>query len=137
MDFYLNPRNETLTMGSAAHLLLRAIDLNVALYLNAESLQSIDPDVNPEHSYTNVRALKEIDAVVGNVQSLGATVLKGMDIDEWSSKSVRLSHFRSLYVLTRSLGLCRSSAKDSILREPFTQSPGKHTFRLFRCPGNF
>ncbi|KAJ6585296.1 midasin nuclear AAA ATPase [Mycena capillaripes] len=90
MNFYLISRNDTLTIGSPAHLLLRAIDLNVALYLSAKSSEIIGFDVNPEHTYSNVRALKEIDAVVGDVQSLGATALEGMDNGGWSSKSVSI-----------------------------------------------
>ncbi|KAF7364926.1 Midasin [Mycena venus] len=88
MDFYLNLRNG---VDSPARLLLQALDLNVALHLHAESSGSISSDVNPEHAYSNVRALKEIDAVLENVQTLGAGTLAALDTPEWTSKTVSIN----------------------------------------------
>ncbi|KAF8139191.1 hypothetical protein K438DRAFT_1996249 [Mycena galopus ATCC 62051] len=91
MDFYLNPRNGALDVDSPAHLLLQALDLNVALYLSAGSSESIVSDVNPEHAYSNVRALKEIDAVMETAQTLSAATLEGMNTQEWTSKTVSIN----------------------------------------------
>jgi hypothetical protein len=89
MDFYLNPRNDSLRIDSPAHLLLQATDLNVAIYLHTESSETIGFDINPERAYSNVRALKEIDAVIENVQNLCAVTLHGMDTRDLSSTTVR------------------------------------------------
>jgi midasin len=111
MDFYLNPRNDVLPIDSPAHLLLQALDLNVALYLHVESLKSIVLDVNPEHAYTNIRALKELDAVVETVQTLGAITLKNMDAPEWTSKTVRAGDHSTLRPL-----ICRQVSINLALR---------------------
>ncbi|KAJ6508404.1 hypothetical protein C8R45DRAFT_967302, partial [Mycena sanguinolenta] len=91
MDFYLNPRNRGSSIDSSAHLLLQTLDLDVALYLHTESDDSLVFDGNPEHSYSNVRALKEIDAVMKTAQALGAITLEGMDTNEWTSKTVSIN----------------------------------------------
>lgn len=86
MDFYLNPRSDT-SQNSSALTLLRALDLNVAAYLHVESSDSADH--NSGTPYSNVRALKEIHAVLQNVQTVAATILDGLDTADWSSKTVR------------------------------------------------
>ena len=98
MDFYMNPRCRGSSIDSSARLLLQTLDLDVALYLHTESDDSLVFDGNSEHAYSNVRALKEIDAVMETVQALGATTLEGMDTNEWTLKTVRGRGVISLYV---------------------------------------
>ncbi|KAJ7625290.1 midasin nuclear AAA ATPase [Mycena polygramma] len=90
MNFYLKPRNNALLVDSPAHLLLRAVDLDVAVYLNIQSSAGLS-DLNPEHAYSNAPGLKEIDAVVENVRILGAATLAGIDTSEWSSKQLSVN----------------------------------------------
>ncbi|KAF7348332.1 Midasin [Mycena sanguinolenta] len=90
MDFYLNPRSGGSSIDSA-RLLLQTLDLNVVLYLHTESNESVVFDGNPEHVYSNVRALKEIDAVMETVQALAAITLAAMDTKDWISKTVSIN----------------------------------------------
>ncbi|KAJ7264443.1 hypothetical protein B0H12DRAFT_1209400, partial [Mycena haematopus] len=108
MDFYLSPRNND-GLASAL-LLLQALDLNVALYLHAESTDSLVSDVNTEHAYSNIRALKEIDAVIETVQALGAVTLERMDAREWTSKTVSINLASSTLRYAAHLQKARGSA---------------------------
>lgn len=89
MDFYLKPRYFTPEIGTSNHLLLQALELNVAIYLHAETSKSIVFASTSENSYSNARALKEIDVVVKKAQDLAATTLEGLDAADWSSNAVR------------------------------------------------
>ncbi|KAK7048623.1 midasin [Favolaschia claudopus] len=59
----------------------QALDLNVSLYLNSEAAESIEARINPEHAYSNARALKEIDTVIETVRNLAVAALSGMTRD--------------------------------------------------------
>ncbi|KAJ7717676.1 midasin nuclear AAA ATPase [Mycena metata] len=87
MDFYLKPRYFTPEIGTSNHLLLQALELNVAIYLHAETSKSIVFASTSENSYSNARALKEIDVVVKKAQDLAATTLEGLDAADWSSNA--------------------------------------------------
>ncbi|KAJ7432805.1 P-loop containing nucleoside triphosphate hydrolase protein [Mycena galericulata] len=93
MAFYLNPRNSSLEQSqSPRHTLLRAMDLDVAVYIHTESSGAIDSNINNTvTAHTNVRALKEIHAVLQNVLSLAAATLDGLDTGDWSSKLIPIN----------------------------------------------
>ncbi|KAJ7451619.1 midasin nuclear AAA ATPase [Mycena latifolia] len=92
MDFYLSPRNSSLQIPSPDHLLLRAIDLDVAVYLHVDSAEDSVFDMpSSGNSYSNVRALKEIDSVLENIQILGAATLQGLTTHDWPSKMVSIN----------------------------------------------
>ncbi|KAJ6530392.1 midasin nuclear AAA ATPase [Mycena vulgaris] len=92
MSFYLNPRTNALSLPSAAFTLLRAMDLDVALHLHAESTETTVFDMTSSvNSYSNVRALKEIDAVLKDIQMVGTVVLRGLDTPDLPSKTVSIN----------------------------------------------
>ncbi|KAJ7673557.1 hypothetical protein B0H17DRAFT_1208374 [Mycena rosella] len=91
MAFYLSLRHDRLERPSPDRL-LRAIDLDVAVYLHTESAETSVFDMTTSgNSYSNARALKEIDAVLENIHILGAETLKGLDIHDWPSRMIAIN----------------------------------------------
>ncbi|KAJ7029287.1 midasin nuclear AAA ATPase [Mycena alexandri] len=91
MDFYLKPRHLTPEIGPSNHLLLQSLELDVAIYLHAETSKSIVFAIKSENSYSNARALKEIDIVVEKAQDLAVATLEGLNTTDWSSNAVSIN----------------------------------------------
>ncbi|KAJ7156010.1 midasin nuclear AAA ATPase [Mycena crocata] len=100
MSFYLNPRTNSAPLHSSNHL-LQATDLNVAVYLHTETSAATVSDFKGSgNTHSNLRALKEIDAVLENVQALGLTILEGLNTRDLSLEMV------SIDLALRILGYC-------------------------------
>ncbi|KAJ7608562.1 hypothetical protein FB45DRAFT_384103 [Roridomyces roridus] len=78
MDFYLKSRGKALD----GNLLLRALDLNVAVHLQPES-----PSRDASTSYGNVRAVKDVHAVLDSIKTLATATLASLDSSAWVSQS--------------------------------------------------
>ncbi|KAJ7086033.1 midasin nuclear AAA ATPase [Mycena belliarum] len=92
-SFYLSPRRSTLQIPSPDHLFLRAIDLEVATYLFKDSAENaaFDMTTSSANSYSQARAVKEIDAVLENIQAVSASALRGINPHDWPSKAIPIN----------------------------------------------
>ncbi|KAJ7132921.1 midasin nuclear AAA ATPase [Mycena filopes] len=90
MDFYLQPRNMP-EIDPSNHLLLQGLELNVAVYVHAETYKSVVSDSKSEASYSNARALKEVDIVIEKTQALAVATLKVLNTRDWPSNAVSMN----------------------------------------------